>query len=329
MQNIHAGILGLGTHVPGKRLKNPELEALVETTDDWIRTRTGINERRIAARGEGTSDLAALAARSALADAEIGADEIDLIVVATSTPDLLFPPTAALVQRQIKAERAAAFDLNGVCAGFLYGMVTGSQFIASGTYRHVLVIGADVLSRHVDYSDRNTCILFGDGAGAVVLGPVPSGYGLLDFDLHADGGLAQLAVLPHQRSPFGVLEDLGVSQSPYIQQDGRAVFKVAVQRMAESAQTVLDRLGLRMEDLAVLVPHQANGRIMSALAERLGLPSDQVASCIADLGNTSAATIPLALSSWRQGKGLSRGDLILFTAFAGGLLWGAGVIRWF
>lgn len=323
-----ATIVGLGMNVPDRRLTNDDLSELVDTNDDWIVSRTGIKERRIVAEDEGTSHLAARAAREALAHAGLEPVDVDLIIVATSTPDLAFPPVACLVQAQIGAKRAAAFDLNGVCSGFLNAYVTGAQFVQTGAYRNVLVVAAETLSRIVDYTDRNTCILFGDGAGAVVLTRTDPGTGLLESVLHADGTLASLAYCPRPGSPAATLEAIGADAEPFIWQDGRSVFKVAVKGMADAVSEVLERRGLTMDSLRVLVPHQANQRIMDALAHRLDFPANKVANCIAEYGNTSAATIPLALHKWYHTEGLKAGDLVMLCAFAGGLLWGAALLEW-
>lgn len=322
-------ITGLGAYVPERRLTNDDLSKMVETNDEWIVTRTGIRERRVVNPDEGTSHLATRAAKEALEHAGIGPEELDLIIVATTTPDLTFPPTACLVQSNLGAKKANAFDMNAVCSGFLNALVTASQFLQGGAYRHVLVIGADTLTRVVDYTDRTTCILFGDGAGAAVLSRTDEpGEGLVDFTLTADGDKAGLVYCPKPASPAKTLEHIGADAKPYIHQDGRAVFRVAVQGMAEAVTTLLDRQNLSPDDVRVLVPHQANARIMDALAERLGIPSERVANCIAEYGNTSAATIPLALHKWYHTEGLKAGDHVMFTAFAGGLLWGAALWRW-
>lgn len=327
---IRAGayITGVGAYLPERRLTNEDLSRIVETDDTWILTRTGIRERRIVAEGQGTVDLATCAATEALGRAEIDPTDLDLIVVATSTPDLTFPPTACMVQSNLGAVNANAFDLNGVCSGFLNALVTGAQFIQASSFRHVLVVGAEVLSRIVNYQDRSTCILFGDGAGAVVLSRGEPGTGMLGFHLQADGDRANLAYCPHAASPTGTLERHGMGSAPYIWQDGRAVFKVAVTRMAESVETLLRQHGLSADDVRVVIPHQANQRITDALSDRLRIPRQKVATCIEKYGNTSAASIPLALHKWLHTEGLADGDLVMFCAFAGGLLWGASLFRW-
>lgn len=323
-----ATIAGVGAYVPVRRLTNADLESLVETNDEWIVTRTGIRERRIAAESEGTTDLAERAAREALGHAGLLPLEIDLIIVATCTPDLAFPPVASLIQGRLGAKRAAAFDINGVCAGFLNAVVTAAQFIKGGTYRHALVIGAETLSRVTNYQDRNTCVLFGDGAGAVVLSRTRPEWGMLDFTLSTDGEKAGLLYCPHPGSPPTVLDAIGAGSEPYIWQNGKAVFRLAVNGMGEAVELLLNRQGLTPEHLRVLIPHQANERIMSALADRLDLPGDRIARCIEEYGNTSAATIPLALHKWVHTRGLSPGDMVMLTAFGGGVLWGAALLRW-
>ncbi len=323
-----ATITGVGAYVPEQRLTNDDLAKLVDTDDEWIRTRTGIRERRVAAPAEGTSHLAARAAREALDHAGLRPEEIGLILVATCTPDMVFPPTACLVQAQLGAVNANAFDVNAVCSGFLNALVTGAQFVQGGAYQHVLVIGAETLTRVVNYQDRNTCVLFGDGAGAVVLSRTTPDYGLLDFTLSANGELAGLLYCPSPITPAATREALAAHSEPYIWQNGKAVFKVAVNGMAGAVETLLQRQALSASQLRLLVPHQANRRIMGALADQLGLSTNQVASCIEEYGNTSAATIPLALHKSVHTSELSQGDLIMFTAFAGGLLWGAALLRW-
>jgi len=328
MSRYGATITGVGAYVPERRLTNAELEQLVETNDEWIVTRTGIRERRVVDPAEGSSHLATRAAREALADAGVEPGDIDLIIVATTTPDLAFPGVACLVQGALGASKANVFDVNAVCSGFLSALVTGAQFVQSGVYRHALIIGAETLTRLVDYRDRNTCILFGDGAGAVVLSRTSADHGMLDFTLQADGTQAGLAYCPRPESPAGTLAAIGAGDAPYIWQNGKAIFKVAVNSMEESVRTLLERQGGTTADLRVLVPHQANERIMTVLAERLSIPASRVANCIAEYGNTSAATIPLALHKWVRTQGLEEGDLVMMCAFAGGLHWGAALLRW-
>jgi 3-oxoacyl-[acyl-carrier-protein] synthase-3 len=328
MSRFGATITGVGAYVPERRLTNADLAQLVETNDEWITTRTGVRERRVVAPEEVSSHLATRAARVALAQAGVAPEEIGLIIVATTTPDLVFPGVACLVQGNLGATGANVFDLNAVCTGFLSALVTGAQFIQSGAYRHALIIGTETLTRLVDYEDRSTCILFGDGAGAVVLSRTAPEYGLLDFTLHADGSQAGVAYCSHPDSPSATLAALGAGPEPYIWQNGKAVFKVAVNWMGDAVNTILRRQEIAVDDLRVLVPHQANQRIMTALAERLQIPEAKVANCIAEFGNTSAATIPLALHKWVHTQGLEEGDRVMLCAFAGGLHWGAALLRW-
>lgn len=323
-----AAITGVGAYVPDTVLTNEELSRMVETDDDWIVTRTGIHQRHIAAPGEGSSHLATRAAGEALARAGLAPGDLDLILVATCTPDMVFPSTAALVQGSLGASRAGAMDLNAACAGFIYALVTGAQFIENGACRHVLVVGAETFSRLLDYADRTTCILFGDGAGAVVLSRRDEGMGMLDFSLQADGTRGGMVHCPAPGSPRETLEALGASAAPHFRQDGRAVFRLAVGAMADAVQSLLERQGLGVADLRLLVPHQANRRIMGAVAERIGLPEERVATCIAECGNTSAASIPLALHRWLATGSLEEGDLVMFCGFGGGLVWGSALFRW-
>lgn len=323
-----AKITGVGAYVPEQRLTNEDLTKMVETSAEWIVERTGIRERRIARPEEGTSHLATRAAVEALTKANLSPDQIGLIIVATCTPDLTFPPVACLVQANLGALNATAFDLNAVCSGFLTALVTGAQFIENGAYEHVLVIGAETFSRIVNYQDRNTCILFGDGAGAVVLSRTGAGAGLAAFKLQSDGTKADLLYCPNPRTPAATLEALSAITDPYVWQNGKAVFKVAVSGMAEACDAVMAQAGITIDQVRVLVPHQANQRIMGALADRLGIDQSRVANCIAEYGNTSAATIPLALHKWVNGEGLQPGDWVLFCSFAGGLVWGAALLQW-
>ncbi|MBC8015507.1 MAG: ketoacyl-ACP synthase III, partial [Sporomusaceae bacterium] len=285
------GIIGIGSYVPEKVLTNKDLEKIVETSDEWIVERTGIRERRIAEPNIATSDLAALAAEKALINAGITADEIDLSIVATVTPDMLFPSTACLVQEKIKASKAAAFDLSAGCSGFVYGIVTGSQFIQSGLYKKILVIGAEALSKILDWSDRNTCVLFGDGAGAVVLGEVPAGYGILGVELGADGSGGDTLKVPAGGSRMPASEITVSERLHYLQMSGSDVFKFAIKVMGEAAVKALDNAGLSSSDVDCLIPHQANNRIIQSAAKRLKVPMEKVMVNVDKYGNTSAASI--------------------------------------
>lgn len=316
---IPAGITGLGHYAPKRVLTNFDLEKIVETNDEWIRSRTGIAQRHIVAEGESTADIAYNSAVSALADANISAEEIDLIIVATCTPDFHFPATAAVVQDRLGA-KCAAFDLEAACSGFVYGLVTASQFIATGSMRNILVIGAEVMSRVVDWQDRNTAVLFGDGAGAAVVSAVPEGYGLLGFDLGANGAGGPLL-------KCSVRAESG--ENGKIFQNGREVYKFAVHAMGESAVRALESCGLTGQDVDLLVPHQANIRIIESAAKRLEMPMDKVFVNLQDYGNTSAATIPLALSEAKAEGRFKRGDTVVVVGFGAGLTWASGVLKWF
>jgi len=312
------GIVGLGHFTPERVLTNTDLESMVETSDEWIYSRTGIRERHVVGEGESTYSLALEAAKRALCDADLQPSDIDLIIVATCTPDYQFPSTAALVQDGLGAH-CAAFDLEAACSGFVYALVTAAQFVSTGTLRNVLVIGAETMSRVLDWTDRNTCVLFGDGAGAAVLSAVPEGYGLGTFDLGADGsggGLLKCGT----RAGFG--------DDAVIYQNGREVYKFAVSVMGESAQRTLDKAGLSGEDIDLLVPHQANVRIIQSAANRLGLPMEKVFLNVEKYGNTSAASIPMALSEAKDQGRLLRGDTVAVVGFGAGLTWASAVLTW-
>jgi 3-oxoacyl-[acyl-carrier-protein] synthase-3 len=328
MNERFVGILGMGSYVPEKVVTNKDLEKTVETSHEWIVERTGIHERRIAADSEATSDLATIAAQRALADAGVSAEEIDLIIVATVTPDMCFPSVACLVQDSIKATKAAAFDITAVCSGFVYALVMGSQFIKTGMYRKVLVIGAETLSKITDSTDRNTVILFGDGAGAAVLGETSQGCGILGVDLGADGAGGDLLKVPAGGSRQPVSEETLKERLHYIQMTGNEVFKFAVKIMGETALKALENANLTPADLDCIVPHQANIRIIQAAARRLKMPMDKVVVNVDKYGNTSAASIPIALDEAVKSGQIKNGDTILLVGFGGGLTWAASVIKW-
>lgn len=322
------GIIGLGTYMPEKIVTNKDLESFVDTNDQWIVDRTGIRERRIAADGMATSDMAANAAKKALLDAGVAAADIDLIIVATATPDMAFPSTACIVQNKLNASKAAAFDLSAGCSGFVYGMVVGSQFIKSGMYKHVLVIGAETISRILDWKDRNTCVLFGDGAGAAVLSAVPNGYGILAADLGSDGAGADLLNQPAGGSRLPASIDTITQDMHRLRMNGNEVFKFAIKIMGETVMRSLTAAGLTTADLDFLVPHQANVRIIHSAAKRLNLPLDKVMINVDRYGNTSAATIPVALDEARQAGRFKYGDTLAVVGFGAGLTWASAVIKW-
>ncbi len=322
-----ARLAGIGFHVPARKLTNRDLEKMVDTTDEWIRTRTGIEERRIAEPGTGVSELAAEAARAALADAKIAADQVDLIIAATTTPDMPLPATACFVQEKIGAHRAAAFDLGAACAGFVYGAVTGEQFIRTGTYRNVLVIGADLISSFIDWTDRSTCVLFGDGAGAAVLVPADRG-GILSAVIGSDGRHADLLKICAGGSRRPATPETVAAREHVLRMSGGEVFKLAVRGMSEAVTEALERAGVRPEEIACIIPHQANQRIIDAVTERLGLPTEKVYVNLKRYGNTSAASCVIALCEARAEGRFKKGDKVVLATFGAGLVWGAMVVEW-
>lgn len=321
------GILGLGYYLPEKILTNADLAEIVETSDEWITTRTGIRERRVAGQGQTTSDLSVEAARRALADAGLTPADIDLILVATMTPDMPCPATACLVQAKLGAPQAAAVDLSAACAGFVYGLICAQAFVASGTYRRILVIGAEVLSKVVDWTDRSTCVLFGDGAGAAVIGAVPSG-GILSTVLGSDGTKADLLKVPAGGSAQPASRETVDERLHFLKMNGSEVFKLATRIMADAAQQALTKCGLSPETVACVIPHQANLRIISAVMERLGVPLEKVYLNVDRYGNMSAASTIVALCEAVRDGRVKRGDIVLLVAFGAGLAWGALVIQW-
>jgi 3-oxoacyl-[acyl-carrier-protein] synthase-3 len=327
-QGRTCSISGVGAYVPAKILTNADLEKMVDTTDEWITTRTGIKERHIAAADEYTSDLGAEAARRAMKMAGVTAEQIDLIIVATITPDMPFPSTACLVQHKLGAKRAAAFDLEAACSGFIYALEIGQQFIMSRTYETVLVIGAEKLSSITDWTDRNTCVLFGDGAGAAILQNRQGAHGLLTAVMGADGGKADLLFMPGggSRCPATV-ESLNARQH-YLRMEGKETFKNAVQAMQTAAEEALRRCELNISQIKLIIPHQANRRIIDAVGERLGAKPEQLFVNVHKFGNTSAASVGIALDEAVSTGCVQRGDLILLVVFGAGLTWGAAVIEW-
>jgi len=309
-------------------MTNADLERIVDTSDEWIRTRTGIRQRHIAEPGTPTSELAARAARMALEKRGIGADELDLIIIGTVTPDTLFPATACVVQDKIQAKKAWAFDISAACSGFTYALTMGAQFIASGAHRKVLVIGADVMSTIIDYKDRTTCVLFGDGAGAVLLEPSTDETGFIDFYNEVDGSGGCYLNMPAGGSARPASHETVDQRMHYVRQDGPHVFKYAVRKFAEASQTVLERNGLQASDIDLYVAHQANARIIEASRERLGLPEAKVVKNIERYGNTTAATIPLALGTALDEGRLRRGHVVVMTSVGAGLTVGSILMRW-
>lgn len=324
-----AGIAGMGVFVPEKILTNADLEKMVDTSDEWIRVRTGIVERRIVEGDTATSDLAAEAAKNAIKNAGIKAEDVDLILVATSTPDMIFPSTACLVQSKLGIAGCAAFDLQAACTGFVYGMTVAAQFIETGMYETVLLIGADAFTRHINWEDRGTCILFGDGAGAVVLKRVEAGYGLMSSYLAADGRGADLLKIPAGGSANPGSEETVREKLHFVQMNGNAVFKFAVRILHEAAIGALENAGMLVEEIDYLVPHQANIRIIDSAAARLGIDKNRIIVNLEKYGNTSTASIPLALNELYQSGRLKRGDNLMLVGFGAGLTWGANIIKWY
>jgi 3-oxoacyl-[acyl-carrier-protein] synthase-3 len=328
MNLIPVGVRGVGKYVPERVLTNKDLEMMVDTNDEWIVTRTGIKERRIAAEHQATSDLCFEAANIAMANAGITADQLDLIIVATVTPDMPFPATACILQEKLGAKKAAAFDLSAACSGFMYGIANASNFIATGTYQYALVVGADCLSRITDYTDRNTCVLFGDGAGAVVLGAVPEGRGFRSFELGADGTGGPLLKLEGggSRNPAS-LQSLE-NKMHYMYMAGAEVFKFAVRIMGNAADEALRKAGLEKDDIDLLIPHQANMRIIQSSLNRLNLSEDKCMINLDKYGNMSSASIPVALAEAVEQGRVNEGDTLVLVGFGGGLTWGASVLVW-
>ena len=321
-------IVSVGFYVPERILTNAELEEMVDTSNEWILTRTGISERRIAAKHQTTSDLAAEAARAAMRHAKIHPSEIDLIILATITPDMPFPSTACIVQEKIGAYHAAAFDVQAACSGFIYGLEIGQQFIMTRTYETVLVIGAEKLSSIVDWTDRNTCVLFGDGAGAVVLRHRPGARGLVSFDLGADGAQTSMLSVPAGGCRLPITPEVLDQRLQFIQMSGKEVFKAAVTAMNRSAEDCLEKAGIKAGHLRWIIPHQANFRIVDAVAQRLNVSLDHFVINLERYGNTSSACMPIALHETHAAGKLNRGDLLLMVSFGGGLTWASTVLEW-
>jgi 3-oxoacyl-[acyl-carrier-protein] synthase-3 len=321
-------ITGVGSYVPEKILTNADLEKLVDTSDEWIVTRTGIKERRLAAADEFTSDLAAKAALRAMEMAGVTADQIDLIIVASITPDMPFPNTACLVQQKIGARRIPAFDIEAACSGFLYALEVGQSFITARTFETVLVIGAEKLSSITNWTDRNTCVLFGDGAGAAILQSRPLSHGLLTTALGADGSKAELLSMPGGGSRQPASAQTVADGLHFLRMDGKETFKNAVQAMCSAANEVLARCEIDITKIKCVIPHQANRRIIDAVGQRLGATPEQLFVNLQKYGNTSAASVAIALDEAVRSGRVARGDLILIVAFGAGLTWGAAIIEW-
>jgi 3-oxoacyl-[acyl-carrier-protein] synthase-3 len=323
-----ASIVSTGMYVPSRVLTNADLEKMVETSDEWIMSRTGIRERRIAAEDEFTSDMGAKAAQQALELGGVDPQEIDLIIVATCTSDTVFPSTACYIQSKIGAIRAAAFDVQAACSGFLYALVTADQFIVSGIYQTVMVIGAEKLSSIVNWQDRNTCVLFGDGAGAVILRHRPGGRGLLACDLGADGSQTSILSVPSSGCRLPTTHETLDQRLNTLQMSGKEVFKQAVTAMNRSAEECLDRAGVKPEQVRWFIPHQANFRIVDAVAQRMNVGMEHFVMNLDRYGNTSSACMPIALHETAMAGKLDRGDLVFMVSFGGGLTWASVVLEW-
>jgi len=324
---MNAGIIATGHSYPKGILTNADLEKIVETSDEWITSRTGIRQRRKAADNEYTSQFGVAAAQQALERAGISADQIEIIVCATTTPDQILPSTGCLIQAELGANNAAAFDLFAACSGFLYGLTVVESMIRTGQIRYALVIGAEVLTKYVDYSDRSTCIIFGDGAGAAVLGPVPEGKGILATKIRSDGRYEESLYARGGGTKFGTTHETIEKRMHYFSMKGNEIFKVAVRSMSEISLEMLAKAGYTKDDIKIFIPHQANQRITDAVAVKLGLDPAKAYSNIAQHGNTSSASIPIALDECIQAGTIVEGDLVLMAAFGGGATWGGTLVR--
>ncbi len=323
----NAGIIGMGHSYPEGILTNADLEKMVDTNDEWITTRTGIKQRHKAAENEYTSQFGSKAALQALERANLKPEDIDIIVCATTTPDQIMPSTGALIQAQIGAVNAAGMDVFAACSGFLYGLTMVESMIKTGQIRYALVIGAEVLTKYVDYTDRGTCVIFGDGAGAAVLGPVPEGKGILATKIKSDGRYEEQLFCPGGGTKMGTTHETINEGQHFFKMKGNELFKVAVRSMADISAEMLEKAGYTVDDVDIVIPHQANQRITDAVASRLGVPEEKVYSNIANMGNTSSASIPIAMDECIQSGRIKEGSLVLLTAFGGGVTWGGTVIR--
>ncbi len=328
MSSLSASIIGTGSYVPEKVLSNADLERLVETNDEWIVSRTGIRERRIAATEQTTSDLAAEAAKAALLNAGVNPEELDMIIVATVTPDMFFPSTACFVQTKIGAKNAVCFDVSAACSGFLFALETARQFIASGARKTILVIGAEKLSTIVDWSDRNTCVLFGDGAGAAILRHKPGARGMIHTHMGSDGRQSEILYIPGGACRTPVTAENAALRLNTIKMNGKETYKQAVTAMMDAGNRVLEAGGVRAEELACIIPHQANARIIEAIADRMRLPLDRFLINLDRFGNTSAAAVAIALDEANRTGRMKEGDYILLVVFGGGLTWAGSLIEW-
>lgn len=329
MEGLYAaGIWGTGHYAPKRVLTNYDLEKMVDTSDEWIRTRTGIRERHLASSEENTSDLCVNAAKKAMEAAHVTADDIDLILVATASPDYIVPSTACMVQDKLGCQKAGAMDLSAGCSGFVYAADVAARMVAAGAYKCVLICGAEILSRMVDWKDRSTCVLFGDGAGAAIIGRVDDGYGMLSSDLGADGSFGSVLSMPASGVAERVTHRAIDSGRIFIHMEGSEVFKAAVRHMEQTTLAALGKAQLSMEDISMLIVHQANDRIIQAVAKRMRVPKEKLWVNVDAYGNTSAASVGIALDEAVRAGRISRGDIFALTAFGAGLTWGCDIIRW-
>ncbi len=323
------GILGIGSYVPERILANSDLEAMVDTTDEWIIKRTGISERRVLQDGTPIYSMAVEAAKRALTDSGISPEEIDLILVTTSTPDYLTPNTSCIIQKETGTVNAAAFDLVAACSGFIYGMTVAQQFIQTGYYKHVLLVSNEGMTRAIDWEDRKNCVLFGDGAGAVVLGKVDKGYGILSTYIGSDGTAGEAITIPCLYMPDEELAKReNLKNKISIWQDGQEIFKFAIKIMPMATEKVIENTGVKLEDVSYIIPHQANMRIIESAAKRLGVALEKIYTTIKKFGNMSSASIPVAMADAYSRKCLKKGDNLVIVGFGGGLTWGSALIRW-
>ncbi|MHB0975904.1 MAG: beta-ketoacyl-ACP synthase III [Candidatus Aquicultorales bacterium] len=327
MNRYKAAITGTGVYLPSRVLTNEDLESMVETTDEWITTRTGIKRRRIIGADENISDMAVEAGRAALDRAGLEPSDLDLIILTTSSPEMIMPSTACIAQAKLGAS-CPAFDLSAACSGFVFGLSVASSYIESGSYKTILLVGSDALTRHLDWTDRKTCVLFGDGAGAVVLERSTGEFGVLSSYLASDGRGVDLLGIPAGGSANPGSEETLRERMHYIQMNGNEIYKFAVRAIPEVVERVLEETGLGLEDIDYIIPHQANSRILKAASERMGISEDKVVANIEDYGNTSTASIPLALDQLNGSGRLKEGDVLVFVGFGAGLTWGANVVRW-
>ena len=325
---MNAAITATAKYLPERVLSNFDLEKMIDTSDEWIRTRTGIDTRRLVSQGQASADMATKVAKILLEQSDTDKNEIDLIIIATVTPDTMLPSTAARVQHNLSAQRCWGFDLSGACTGFLYALETGARFVESGDYKNVMVIGVDTMSSIIDYTDRNTCVLFGDGAGGVLLEPAKGKNGVLDAILRIDGAGGESLIMPGGGSLHPSSADTVKKKMHYVQQDGKTVFKFAVKGMADISSDILKKNNFTGDDVKLFIPHQANKRIIDAAAKRCKIPDDRVLINIDKYGNTTAATIPIGMDEANTDGTLEDGDLVLTASFGAGFTWGSMLIRW-